>query len=147
MNNAELIARVRSIAKHGADWRINAILNQAADALEAAYKQIAELKMGLDKALARANEYEAKAIELEAQLPKEGKCEAKKPKTVKEEDYSFYCDCPTCGGRLISNVDGEWCAGTFDRFCRRCGQKIDWSEYCGWSNKPFFGARMKGEQE
>lgn len=82
----------------------------------------------------------AAADALEAQMPKEGECEAKKPKTVKETGYSFYCDCPTCGGRLISNVDGEWCAGSFDRFCRMCGQKIDWSEYCGWSNKPNCGA-------
>lgn len=102
------------------------LLRDAADALEAADKRIAEL---------------------EAQLPKEGVCEAKKPKTVKETEYSFYCDCPTCGGRLISNVDGEWCAGTFDRFCRMCGQKIDWSEYCGWSNKPYCGARMRGEHD
>lgn len=78
---------------------------------------------------------------------KRGECEAKKPKTVKETEYSFYCDCPTCGGRLISNVDGEWCAGSFDRFCRMCGQKIDWSEYCGWSNKPYCGARMRGEHD
>jgi predicted RNA-binding Zn-ribbon protein involved in translation (DUF1610 family) len=97
----------------------------AADALEAAEKRIAEL---------------------EAQLPREGACEAEKPKTVKEKEYSFYCDCPNCGGRLISNVDGEWCAGSFDRFCRMCGQKIDWSEYCGWSNKPNCGARMDGAE-
>jgi hypothetical protein len=102
------------------------IMCDAADALEAAEKRIAEL---------------------EAQLPKEGECEAKKPKTVKETEYSFYCDCPTCRGRLISNVDGEWCAGSFDRFCRMCGQKIDWSEYCGWSNKPYYGTKMRGEQE
>ena len=44
MNNAELISMVRSIAKHGADWRINEVLNRAADALEAAEKRIAELE-------------------------------------------------------------------------------------------------------
>lgn len=68
-------------------------------------------------------------IKCSEKLPEEGECEAKKPKTVKETEYSFYCDCPTCGGRLISNVDGEWCAGSFDRFCRMCGQKIDWGEH------------------
>lgn len=104
---------------------VDEILHAAADALEAAEKRIAEL---------------------EKRLPKEGECEAKKPKTVKETEYSFYCDCPTCGGRLISNLDGEWCAGSFDRFCRMCGQKIDWSEYCGRSNKPC-GARMDGERK
>ena len=43
MTNAELISMVRSIAKHGADWRINEVLNRAADALEADEKRIAEL--------------------------------------------------------------------------------------------------------
>lgn len=117
MTNAELIAALRRGDKG------RALLFDAADALEADEKRIAEL------------------------MPKEGECEAKKPKTVKETEYSFYCDCPTCGGRLISNVDGEWCAGSFDRFCRMCGQKIDWSEYCGWSNKPNCGARMRGEHD
>lgn len=140
MTNAELISMVRSIAKHGADWRINEVLNRAADALEAADKRIAELSLDCEM-------YQQKCMEMEAQLPKDGVCEAKKPKTVKETEYSFYCDCPTCGGRLISNVDGEWCAGSFDRFCRMCGQKINWSEYCGWSNKPNCGARMDGERK
>lgn len=40
MTNAELISMVRSIAKHGADWRINEVLNRAADALEAAEAQL-----------------------------------------------------------------------------------------------------------
>lgn len=121
MTNAELIATLRG------DNYFVTLLHDAADALEAANKRIAEL---------------------EAQMPKECECEAKKPKTVKETEYSFYCDCPTCGVRLISNVDGEWCAGTFDRFCWMCGQKIDWSEYCGISNKRFMCADMrKGEQE
>lgn len=143
----------------------------AADALEAAEKRIAELeKQGSvemhKKQVARIAELEALKEESErqiedlqtaltacrlrkdeAQFPKDGECEAKKPKIVKETEYSFYCDCPTCGGRLIGNVDGEWCAGSFDRFCRMCGQKIDWSEYCGWSNKPNCGARMKGEHD
>ena len=44
MTNAELISMVRSIAKHGADWRINEVLNRAADALEAAEKRIKELE-------------------------------------------------------------------------------------------------------
>lgn len=42
MNNAELIARVRSIAKHGADWRINWVLNRAADLIEAQQKALDE---------------------------------------------------------------------------------------------------------
>jgi hypothetical protein len=47
MDNAELIARVRSIAKHGADWRINWVLNRAADLIEAQEKRIAELENDL----------------------------------------------------------------------------------------------------
>lgn len=123
------------------------MMRAAADALEAD-ERLLDLNTkrceSLRKQLREAHEsYEKHINELEAQLPKEGECEAKKPKTVRETEYSFYCDCPTCGGRLISNADGEWCAGSFDRFCRMCGQKIDWSEYCGWSNKPNSGARMK----
>ena len=48
MTNAELISMVRSIAKHGADWRINEVLNSAADALEADEKRIAELMPTVD---------------------------------------------------------------------------------------------------
>jgi predicted RNA-binding Zn-ribbon protein involved in translation (DUF1610 family) len=121
------------------------MLLNAADALEAADKRIAELEK--QDSVEMHKKQVARIAELEAQLPKDGECEAKKPKTVKETEYSFYCDCPTCGGRLISNVDGEWCAGSFDRFCRMCGQKIDWSEYCGWSNKPNCGARMRYENQ
>lgn len=111
---------------------------------ETTYREMCE---SLRKQLRESNEnYEKHINELEAQLPKEGECEAKKPKTVKETEWSFYCDCPTCRGRLISNVDGEWCAGSFDRFCRMCGQKIDWSEYCGWSNKPCGADMMRAEQ-
>ena len=47
--NAELISMVRSIAKHGADWRINEVLNRAADALEAAEKRIDNLQQTCDK--------------------------------------------------------------------------------------------------
>lgn len=110
MTNAELIKALREAKKHF--WtqpqiELYPMMEAAADALEAADKRIAEL---------------------EAQMPKEGECEEKKPKTVRETGYSFYCDCPTCGRRLISNVDGKWCAGSFDRFCRMCGQAIYWGK-------------------
>lgn len=167
MTNAELIKALRHCGKggdiaerclpcgyyDGEPWCEAALVNDAADALEAADEKIADCVAAIEAlddsndAYIKENERLKKRIaELEAQMPKEGVLEAKKPKTVKETGYSFYCDCPTCGGRLISNVDGEWCAGSFDRFCRMCGQKIDWSEYCGWSNLPR-GAKMKGEQE
>ena len=91
MTNAELISMVRSIAKHGADWRINEVLNRAADALEAAEKRIAEL---------------------EAQLPKEGewidlfghdyKCSVcgewyRMDGTPEQEDMNY---CPNCGAKM-----------------------------------------------
>ena len=159
MTNAELITALRYCVNDdirdcddcpfNGKYRCRDLQAQAsADALEAAGQRIAELQKQVNEFI--KNETRSTVIkamsrrisELEAQIPKEGECEAKKPKTVKETEWSFYCDCPTCGGRLISNADGEWCAGSFDRFCRMCGQKIDWSEYCGWSNKPF-GAKMK----
>lgn len=159
MTNAELEEVIcelhRRIALTTAGTPLQDDLIKAVGALRIAVSRIAELEADKktlinvvkDKSDFHATKDAMKIAELEAQMPKEGECEAKKPKTVKETEYSFYCDCPTCRGRLISNVDGEWCAGTFDRFCRMCGQKIDWSEYCGWSNKPNCGARMKGEQE
>ena len=49
MNNAELIARVRSIAKHGADWRINWVLSRAADLIEAQAKRIEGLEAQISK--------------------------------------------------------------------------------------------------
>lgn len=154
MTNAELIKALRCCASidtpckglcpyHGAEYCSTKKDLAAANALEAAEQRISELSLDCEL-------FQQKCMELEARMPKEGECEAKKPKTVKETRYSFYCDCPTCGGRLISNVDGEWCAGSFDRFCRMCGQKIDWSEYCGWSNKPNCGAdgeRRTDEQQ
>lgn len=36
--------------------------------------------------------------------------------------------CPVCKRKIISKIDGEWCGGTFDEYCDRCGQKIDWSD-------------------
>ena len=35
--------------------------------------------------------------------------------------------CPVCKRKIISKVDDEWCGGTFNEYCDRCGQKLDWS--------------------
>ena len=67
MNNAELISMVRSIAKHGADWRINEVLNRAADALEAAEKRIAVLEAQMPK-LPDRQEFLAKGSFIEEPL-------------------------------------------------------------------------------
>ena len=24
-------------------------------------------------------------------------------------------------------INGEWCGGTFNEYCDRCGQRLDWS--------------------
>lgn len=36
----------------------------------------------------------------------------------------FYC--VACGMRLVSEINGELCAGRKTRFCPDCGQAIDW---------------------
>lgn len=36
--------------------------------------------------------------------------------------------CPVCKRKIISKVDGEWCGGTFNEYCDRCGQHLDWSD-------------------
>ena len=94
MNNAELISRVRSIAKHGADWRINEVLNRAADALEAAEKRIAEL---------------------EVQLPKEGEWIEKW--RFKTDGTPFHkigdMECSVCHGDMLGRF--------YSKYCPHCG--------------------------
>lgn len=36
--------------------------------------------------------------------------------------------CPVCKRKIISKIDGKWCVGTFNEYCDRCGQKLDWSD-------------------
>lgn len=36
--------------------------------------------------------------------------------------------CPSCMGKIISKIDGEWCCGRFQDYCDRCGQKLDWHD-------------------
>ena len=36
--------------------------------------------------------------------------------------------CPKCYHQLVSEIDGELCAGRKTRFCPDCGQAIDWSD-------------------
>lgn len=80
MNNAELVAALRSFdacescpCEHPEMCEnADCIVIQAADLIEAQAKRIEELERDWEKAAALATEYEAKAIELEAQMPKEG---------------------------------------------------------------------------
>lgn len=39
--------------------------------------------------------------------------------------------CPVCKRKIISKIDGKWCGGTFNEYCDRCGQKLDWSDEDG----------------
>lgn len=39
--------------------------------------------------------------------------------------------CPVCKRKIISKIDGKWCGGTFNEYCDRCGQKLDWSDKDG----------------
>ncbi len=36
--------------------------------------------------------------------------------------------CPVCKRKIISKIDGKWCGGTFNEYCDRCGQKLDWRD-------------------
>lgn len=158
IKNARIIADSIHVHSSFQDWEAaeKDTLEKCADALEAAEKRIADFQEPTEKQVVDychkrclvivEGELFQRMKATYGRIQKRGECEAKKPKTVKETEYSFYCDCPTCGERLINNVDGEWCAGSFDRFCRMCGQKIDWSEYCGWSNMPR-GERTKGASD
>lgn len=98
MTNAELISMVRSIAKHGADWRINEVLNRAADALEAAEKRIAEL---------------------EARMPKEGEWIY----TPLERYKEYKVKCPFCGAEYHDCYDGYIDAEDMN-YCPNCGAKM-----------------------
>lgn len=39
--------------------------------------------------------------------------------------FKHFC-CMACGMRLVSEINGELCAGRKTRFCPNCGQAIDW---------------------
>lgn len=59
---------------------------------------------------------------LEKQLPK-------KPIT----DSTHYAGledffCPSCKKRIVSRLDGKWCAGRPQKCCEECGQALDWSD-------------------
>ena len=96
--NAELIAMVRSIAKHGADWRINEVLNRAADALEAAEKRIADLETALAACRARKGE----------QMPKDGEW------IDEQRGRWIYAKCNLCG--KVQDVRSN--------YCPNCGAKM-----------------------
>lgn len=51
------------------------------------------------------------------------------PDVFQKSSKYFYC--AACGMRLVSEINGELCAGRKTRFCHYCGQAIDWSKNYG----------------
>lgn len=57
--------------------------------------------------------------------------EKQNAKKVSSFDYNngtVNYGCPVCKRKIISKIDGKWCGGTFNEYCDRCGQKLDWSD-------------------
>ena len=47
------------------------------------------------------------------------------PPDVFQKSSKHFC-CVACGMRIVSEINGELCAGRKTRFCPDCGQAIDW---------------------
>ena len=52
------------------------------------------------------------------------------PVVLNQKDSKHFC-CVACGTRLVSEINGELCAGRKNRFCPDCGQASDWSKNYG----------------
>lgn len=84
-----------------------------------------------------ANKMAIQALEEVQQYRKIGsveECRAWKEKQNAKKVISFDYNngtvnygCPVCKRKIISKIDGKWCGGTFNEYCDRCGQKLDWS--------------------
>ena len=48
------------------------------------------------------------------------------PPVVLNQKGSKHFFCVACDMRLVSEINGELCAGRKTRFCPDCGQAIDW---------------------
>ncbi len=53
---------------------------------------------------------------------------AKKVVSFEYHNGTINYGCPVCKWKIISKINGEWCVGTFNEYCDRCGQKLDWSD-------------------
>jgi hypothetical protein len=53
---------------------------------------------------------------------------AKKVISFEYHNGTINYGCPVCKWKIISKINGEWCVGTFNEYCDRCGQKLDWSD-------------------
>ena len=116
MTNAELIAALRVEPFEVGSFGLARIINQAADLIEAQAKRIEELKRDWDKALARATEYEAKAIELEAKLPKDGEW-------IDMGDFEMCSVCKIAQRKKYRQYHGGFMWVRTD-FCGNCGSRM-----------------------
>jgi len=53
---------------------------------------------------------------------------AKKVISFEYHNGTINYGCPVCKWKIISKINGEWCCGTFNEYCDKCGQKLDWSD-------------------
>lgn len=79
------------------------------------------------KALEEVQKYRAIGTPEECRARK-GKQSAKKVISFDYNNGTVNYGCPVCKRKIISKIDGKWCGGTFNEYCDRCGQKLDWSD-------------------
>lgn len=79
------------------------------------------------KALEEIQQYRAIGTPEECRAWKE-KQSAKKVISFDYNNGTVNYGCPVCKRKIISKIDGKWCGGTFNEYCDRCGQKLDWSD-------------------
>ncbi len=69
---------------------------------------------------------------------------AKKVISFEYHNGTINYGCPVCKWKIISKINGEWCCGTFNEYCDRCGQKLDWSDEDGENMTYVETARVGG---
>lgn len=79
------------------------------------------------KALEEVQKYRAIGTPEECRAAVE-KQTAKKVISFEYHNGTINYGCPVCKWKIISKINGEWCCGTFNEYCDRCGQKLDWSD-------------------
>lgn len=79
------------------------------------------------EALREIQQYRAIGTPEECQAAME-KQTAKKVISFEYHNGTINYGCPVCKWKIISKINGEWCCGTFNEYCDRCGQKLDWSD-------------------
>ena len=77
------------------------------------------------KALEEVQQYRQIGTVKECRAWKE-KQNAKKVLSFDYNNGTVNYGCPVCKRKIISKIDGKWCGGTFNEYCDRCGQKLDW---------------------